>query len=135
MAKNRSEVPSNRAWPVLLSWAVASIWFFLPAVNLAQHQHGPAGEKPPMLLKGLGTHTHYPLRESLGGALLRASQAERAEAVFREGLRRTPRDGRLLFGLMESLKAQSKNYAAEMVRKEFERAWKTADVILRVADL
>jgi tetratricopeptide (TPR) repeat protein len=77
----------------------------------------------------------YPVRESLGGALLRASQADRAEAVFREGLRRTPRNGRLLFGLMESLKAQNKSYAAGLVRREFETAWKSADITLRVADL
>ncbi len=77
----------------------------------------------------------YPLRESLGGALLRAGQPDRAEAVFREGLRLRPRNGRLLFGLMKSLEAQNKTYAAEWVRKEFEAAWKGADVTLRVADL
>jgi tetratricopeptide (TPR) repeat protein len=77
----------------------------------------------------------YPVRESLGGALLRAGQADRAEAVFREGLRRSPRNGRMLFGLMESLKAQNKTYAAELVRREFETAWKSADVTLRVAAL
>jgi tetratricopeptide (TPR) repeat protein len=77
----------------------------------------------------------YPVRESLGGALLRAGQADRAEEVFREGLRRSPRNGRLLFGLMESLKAQNKTYAAELVRREFESAWKSADVTLRLADL
>ena len=74
----------------------------------------------------------YPVRESLGGALLRAGMAAQAEAVFREGLRRRPRNGRMLFGLMKSLEAQQKMDAAAMVQKEFESAWKSADTILRV---
>jgi tetratricopeptide (TPR) repeat protein len=77
----------------------------------------------------------YPLRESLGAALLRAGQAAEAETVFREGVRRTPRNGRMLFGLMESLKAQKKTSAAESVQREFESAWKRADVTLSVAGL
>jgi len=77
----------------------------------------------------------YPVRESQGGALLRTGHAREAEAAFREGLRRNPRDGRLLFGLMESLRAQGKTEAAGMVRIEFEEAWKKADVPLRVEDL
>jgi tetratricopeptide (TPR) repeat protein len=74
----------------------------------------------------------YPVRESLGGALLRAGMAAQAEAVFREGLRRRPRNGRMLFGLMKSLEAQQKMDAAAMVQKEFESAWKNADTILRI---
>jgi len=78
---------------------------------------------------------YYPVRESLGGALLRADRAREAEAAFREGLRRNPRDGRLLFGLMQSLRAQGKTEAAAMVQREFEEAWKKADMTLRVEDL
>ena len=78
---------------------------------------------------------YYPVRESLGGALLRTGRAREAEAAFREGLRRNPRDGRLLFGLMLSLRAQGKAEAAAMVRSEFEEAWKKADVTLSVGDL
>jgi tetratricopeptide (TPR) repeat protein len=77
----------------------------------------------------------YPVRESLGGALLRTGHAREAEATFREGLRRSPRDGRLLFGLMQSLRAQGKTEAAGMVRIEFEEAWKNADVTLSVENL
>lgn len=76
-----------------------------------------------------------PLRESLGGALLRAGDAAAAEAVFREGLRRTPHNGRMLFGLMKALEAAGKNEAAEMVRREFERDWTAADTALDVKDL
>jgi len=77
----------------------------------------------------------YPVRESLGGALLRLGRATEAEATFREGLREVPRDGRMLFGLMQSLQAQRKIEAAGMVGQEFEEAWKRADVTLRVEDL
>src|SRR5918911_573037 len=69
-----------------------------------------------------------PVRESLGGALLLDGNYTEAEQVFRDDLMKHPRSGRSLFGLMESLKAQGKKYDAEMVQREFETAWKNADV-------
>jgi len=78
---------------------------------------------------------YYPLRESLGAALLRAGRATAAEMAFREGVKRSPRNGRMLFGLMESLKAQKKDEEAGWVRREFEAVWAKADVKLRLEDL
>ena len=78
---------------------------------------------------------YYPLRESWGAALLNAGDAEGAERVFREGLRRSPNNGRLLFGLLESLKAQKKSDAAAWVEREFQTAWKGADLKLSLKDL
>ena len=79
---------------------------------------------------------YHPLsRESLGGALLLDKQYAEAEAVFREDLRRNRRNGRSLFGLAESLKAQGKAREAELVGREFERAWKSADTRLTINDL
>jgi len=78
---------------------------------------------------------YYPIRESLGAAMLLSGDAAGAEAVFREGLRRSPNNGRMLFGLLESLKAQGNSDAVAWVRREFEAAWKGADVELRIADL
>jgi hypothetical protein len=78
---------------------------------------------------------YYPIRESLGGALLRAGKAAEAEAVFREGLRRSPRNGRMLFGLREALKSQKNTVAAEWVEREFQEAWKRADMKIRIEDL
>ncbi len=78
---------------------------------------------------------YYPVRESLGAALLRSGDAAGAEIVFREGLRRTPHNGRILFGLLESLKAQNKSVDAHWVEREFRTAWKGADLPLRLADL
>ncbi|MEP6933785.1 MAG: hypothetical protein ABI988_07600, partial [Nitrospirota bacterium] len=77
----------------------------------------------------------YPVRESLGAALLRNGQAERAETVFRADLEQYPRNPRSLFGLLKSLEAQNKNSGAEQVQKEFEAAWKNADRPLELADL
>jgi tetratricopeptide (TPR) repeat protein len=77
----------------------------------------------------------YPVRESLGAALLRSGDATGAEAVFREGLKNSPNNGRMLFGLLQSLKAQQKTGAAVWVQREFEAAWKGADLKLRIEDL
>ena len=78
---------------------------------------------------------YYPVRESLGAALLRAGQAAEAELVFREGVRRSPKNGRMLFGLLEALRAQKKTEQAGWVQKEFDAAWSKADVKLALADL
>lgn len=78
---------------------------------------------------------YYPVRESLGGALLRTGRAAEAEVVFRENLKRYPRNGRSLFGLMESLRVQQRTTDAEWVRKESESAWKQAQVQLGIEDL
>ena len=77
---------------------------------------------------------YYPLRESLGGALFLDGQYEEAENVFRADLARNPRNGRSLFGLLQSLKAQNKKADAEWVEQAFEAAWKNADVELRIED-
>ena len=76
-----------------------------------------------------------PVRESLGASLLIAGDAAGAEAAFREGLRRSPKNGRMLFGLLESLKAQGKTDAAQWVESEFKSAWKGADLPLRLKDM
>lgn len=78
---------------------------------------------------------YYPVRESLGGALLMDGQYREAEKVFREDLKRNPRNGRFLFGLLEALKAQKSTADAEWVQKAFAAAWQNADTQLRVEDL
>lgn len=77
----------------------------------------------------------YPVRESLGSALLLSGQPERAEAVFRADLEQYPRNPRSLFGLLTALETQKKHDAAEEVRTEFEAAWKNADTTLTLKDL
>jgi tetratricopeptide (TPR) repeat protein len=77
----------------------------------------------------------YPVRESLGGALLLNGQADQAEAVFRADLEQYPRNPRSLFGLLRSLEAEKKSAGVEEVRREFEAAWKNADMTLELGDL
>jgi tetratricopeptide (TPR) repeat protein len=77
----------------------------------------------------------YPVRESLGGALMLNGKAERAEAVFRADLEQYPRNPRSLFGLVKSLEAQKKSANVDEVRREFGAAWKNADVSLELGDL
>jgi hypothetical protein len=78
---------------------------------------------------------YYPLRESLAAALLRAGNAAEAERVFRDGVNRSPRNGRMLWGLMESLRAQQKTEESEWVRQEFDAAWAKADVKLKIEEM
>lgn len=78
---------------------------------------------------------YFPVREALGGELLRAGRPAEAERVFREDLERNPRNPRSLFGLHEALKAQGRGEDAVWVRKQFERVWKAPEIKLRVVDL
>jgi tetratricopeptide (TPR) repeat protein len=77
----------------------------------------------------------HPVRESLGGFLLRRGKYAEAEKVFRADLERNRHSGRSLFGLMESLKGQKKTADAAISQREFETAWKNADTKLSIADL
>lgn len=76
-----------------------------------------------------------PVRETLGGVLIMNGDNLDAERVFRADLEKNLRNGRSLFGLIESLKAQGKFDAARLVQTEFEKAWKGADTKLRVDEL
>jgi predicted Zn-dependent protease len=73
---------------------------------------------------------YYPIRQSLGMALLAARQPAEAERVYREDLERFPRNGWSLFGLTKSLERQGKTADARRVRAMFDAAWKDADVTL-----
>jgi pimeloyl-ACP methyl ester carboxylesterase len=76
-----------------------------------------------------------PVREFLGGALLANGENQEAERVFRAELAKHLRNGRALFGLVESLKRQGKTNSAAMVHREFEQAWADAEIKLTVEDL
>ena len=76
----------------------------------------------------------YPVRESLGAALLAAGRAPDAERVFREDLVKHPRNARALFGLQAALASQGKEPSAAMIEREFEAAWRNADTKLRIED-
>jgi hypothetical protein len=77
----------------------------------------------------------YPVRESLGVALLLSGRAEDAERVFREDLVKHPRNARSLFGLHEALVKQGKTADAEWVKRAFTEVWKDADTTLTLESL
>jgi len=68
---------------------------------------------------------YYPTRHTLGRALLRAGSAAAAEQVYREDLRRVPKNGWSMYGLIQALEAQGKDASA--VRVHFDRVWARAD--------
>jgi tetratricopeptide (TPR) repeat protein len=73
---------------------------------------------------------YYPIRHSLGAALLKAGQSAEAEKVYREDLRRFPDNGWSLMGLAQALRAQGKNDEAAATDARFRRAWASTDVTL-----
>jgi tetratricopeptide (TPR) repeat protein len=73
---------------------------------------------------------YYPIRESLGSALLKAGKPAEAEAVYREDLKRFPENGWSLFGLATALRAQGKSAEAAVVDQRFSKAWSAADIKL-----
>jgi tetratricopeptide (TPR) repeat protein len=77
---------------------------------------------------------YYPMRESLGAALLRSGNAPEAEKVFREDLSRNPLNPRSLFGLWKALEAEKKTAEADKTRLLFEANWKGNPKQLRIED-
>ena len=66
----------------------------------------------------------FPVRESLGAALLISGDTAEAEKAFREDLDRNPRNPRSLFGLHQALKAEKRDYDAGFIQKQFDSSWK-----------
>jgi tetratricopeptide (TPR) repeat protein len=77
----------------------------------------------------------FPVRESLGAALLISGDNAGAEQVFRDDLDRNPRNPRSLFGLEQALKAQGRDYDAGFVHDRFQASWKGGPTPLTLEDL
>ncbi|HEY6370850.1 MAG TPA: hypothetical protein VIX37_09740 [Candidatus Sulfotelmatobacter sp.] len=77
----------------------------------------------------------FPVRESLGAALLMSGDAVGAEKVFREDLDRNPRNPRSLWGLRQALLQEKRDYDAGFVQKQFEASWKGGPKALKLDDL
>jgi tetratricopeptide (TPR) repeat protein len=73
---------------------------------------------------------YFPIRQSLGAALLAGGRPVEAEAVYRDDLKRNPDNGWSLFGLAQSLRAQGKTADAAEADARFRKAWSSADVTL-----
>jgi tetratricopeptide (TPR) repeat protein len=73
---------------------------------------------------------YYPIRQSLGAALLKSARYAEAERVYREDLKRFPENGWSLYGLAAALRAQGKSAEASAAEARFAKAWANADVKL-----
>jgi hypothetical protein len=131
----RKKIPAERPWGTLnTSGDVMALAGELLAARFA----ATAAEAVPHWEKAVGMQDalvydeppawYYPVRESLGAALVQAGRGADAEKVFREGLKRSPRNGWMLFGLLESMKAQGKSEGLEQLKRELDAAWSKADI-------
>jgi len=66
---------------------------------------------------------YYPVRQSLGAALLKAGKLDEAEAAFRASFARTPSNGWALRGLVEVYDKRGDKAAAAATRKRFAATW------------
>ena len=66
---------------------------------------------------------YYPVRQSLGVALLRAGRIDDAENVFRTSLAKIPSNGWALRGLMEVYRQRGDGAALAAAQKRFESTW------------
>ena len=78
---------------------------------------------------------YYPMRQSLGKALLVAGRVQEAESVYREDLARFPENGWSLYGLYQCLEAQGETQESAAVKERFDAAWQGADVTLAASRL
>ncbi len=72
----------------------------------------------------------FPMRHLLGAQLLIAGQAQQAEQVYREDLKRNPHNGWSLYGLALALERSGRSGEAARVRHQQQQAWTHADVAL-----
>lgn len=66
---------------------------------------------------------YYPVRQSLGAALLRAGKLGEAEQVFRASLARTPSNGWALRGLIEVYRQRGDSAALAAAQQRFRTTW------------
>lgn len=71
-----------------------------------------------------------PVRLTLGAVLLEAGKPAEAEKVYRENLKKFPKNGWALLGIAQALEAQGKTEEGKAAKAEFEEAWERADVKL-----
>jgi tetratricopeptide (TPR) repeat protein len=138
-ASEEAKKLSSPVFPVADTLAIADYW-------LAGKVAGAKGDTRTMiekLQKAVTAHDAIPymepsywpipVRPTLGAALLQSGDASKAEQVFREDLKRWPRNGWSLFGLEQCLRAQGKEPQAEDVKRQRAVAWSRADVNLELA--
>lgn len=71
-----------------------------------------------------------PARHALGALLLERGELEEAQAVYREDLKRHPKNGWALHGLAESLRRLGEKQEAGQCESDLAQSWKRSDVKL-----
>jgi len=66
---------------------------------------------------------YYPVRQSLGAALLAAGKPAEAEQAFMQSLVQAPHNGWALYGLMKAQQAQNNEAAARETEKRLQQTW------------
>jgi tetratricopeptide (TPR) repeat protein len=66
---------------------------------------------------------YYPVRQSLGAALIMAGKLERAEQVLRASLARTPNNGWALYGLKQVYQKRGDSSGANALEKMLAQTW------------
>jgi len=137
----RAKIPADRGW----GFSKAADIMTIAAEILAARMSADSEEEVKHWRKAVEVQDtltydeppewYYSIRESLGASLVRAGRAVEGEQVFREGLSRSPRNGFVLFGLMESLKAQNKEDGMEQLQREFEKVWSKQAIKLTLGGL
>lgn len=101
-----------------------AIKFFQQAIN--EQDSLPYNESPIWF---------FSVRQYLGAFFLKIGRYKEAEQVFREDLKKIPNNSRSLFGLKESLAAQSNFYGLSWVDRAFQQAFKYSDISLTIDNL
>lgn len=71
---------------------------------------------------------YIPTRQNLGAILMKKGEFAGAETIYRQDLGRLRQNGWSLMGLYQSLQAQGKDAEAMEIKREFDKAWKDADI-------
>jgi tetratricopeptide (TPR) repeat protein len=66
---------------------------------------------------------YYPVRQSLGAALLTAGRVDEAEQAFQAALKRAPNSGWALFGLVQVAKARGDKAAEQDAEARLSKVW------------
>ncbi len=71
-----------------------------------------------------------PAREYLGDALLKSGNAVKAAIIFKEDLKENPHNHWALYGLYQALKQQKKTGEAFNIKKQFDKEFAGADILM-----
>jgi tetratricopeptide (TPR) repeat protein len=129
-----ASTPADADYKVPISIAVHALMGEIATRN-GQANEGVAHFQQALAIEDKGLYFeppkwYYPIRQSLGAALLKAGRNAEAEAVYREDLKRFPENGWSLYGLAAALKAQGRTADAAAAQGRFAKAWADSDVKL-----